>query len=708
MRSFLLAVSCLLMFPYFNRAADPPAKGDDTSRGRQMIAGYFQKQVRQIARDCLNDVRTKEDWEKKRPELRRQLLEMIGLWPLPPRTDLKATVTGKVETDRYTVEKLHFQSLPGLYVTGNLYVPKPAPKKAPTILYLCGHGNVVKDGVSFGSKVSYQHHPAWFASHGYVALVIDTLQLGEIQGIHHGTYRYGMWWWQTLGYTPAGIECWNAMRALDYLETRPEVDPKRIGVTGRSGGGAYSWWVAAADDRPACIIPVAGIADLQAHLVEGVADRFKDGVIGGHCDCMYFVNTYRWDFATVAALIAPRPLLLGNSDKDDIFPVEGYRRLADRARKVYDLYGAGEKFALLETAGPHKDTPELRVGAYRWMNRWLKNDNAPVKEDDFTPLKPEQLKVFARIPEDAINTTVQELFRKPARVELPDAPEVAREWWKGRRPELEQALREKVFRGWPQSPPLLNAKPVADRTHNGLRLRAFDFTSEDGIDLRLWLMTAAKVEKPTLVVLNALDETGWQEWCRDLGPEFAEVLQLPKPPKLDEAKFNQNRRVLEAQKWAFAAVVPRGVGPTRWAEPGSKDDVQIRRRFALIGQTLDGQRVWDVRRGLGVLRGVPDLKGVPLWLQGKGEMAGIALYAGIFEPDVARLDLWHLPASHREGPTFLNVRTYLDTPQALALAFPKPIRLYVKDAAEEKVWDWPLRLQKALGQEYLKLRVVGE
>ncbi len=107
------------------------------------------------------------------------------------------------------------------------------------------------DKISYGSKVSYQHHPAWFAEHGYVCLILDTLQLAEIQGVHHGTSRRGMWWWQTLGYTPAGIECWNAMRALDYLQSRKEVDPKRLGVTGRSGGGATSWWIAAADDRVA-------------------------------------------------------------------------------------------------------------------------------------------------------------------------------------------------------------------------------------------------------------------------------------------------------------------------------------------------------------------------------------------------------------------------------------------------------------------------
>jgi dienelactone hydrolase len=690
-------------------AADP---APDTARGDRLRDNYFRHQVKEIADAALADVKSKDDWEKKRPELRRQFLDMMGLWPLPPRTDLKATVTGKIETNAFTVEKLHFQSVPGLYVTANLYVPKKAQFPAPAVLYVCGHGNVVVDKVSYGSKVFYQHHPTWFAEHGYVCLILDTLELGEIPGEHHGTSRRGDWWWQTLGYTPAGVECWNAMRALDYLQSRKEVDPKRLGVTGRSGGGATSWWVAAADDRVQCIIPVAGIGDLYAHVVEGAAPRYKKGVITGHCDCMYFYNTFRWDFTQVMALCAPRPLLLGNSDKDDIFPVDGYRRMAEKVRRLYDLYGAGDRFALLETSGPHKDTPELRLGAFRWMNRWLKGETDPVTEPERPRFEPKQLKVFDVLPSDAINPTIQETFDKPAQTDLPRSPEVAREWWKGRKAEWLESLRQRVFHGWPEKAPALNVHPAEDVKHDGLRLRAFDFVSEEEVGLRLWLLTAEKVEKPSLVVLNALDEAGWQEWCRDLGPAFQQALQLSSAPKVDAAKFEQNRKALEFNKWAFAAVAPRGIGPTRWSETDAFDGKpaghQIRRRFALIGQTLDGQRAWDVRRGVACLRSLAELKDVPLWLQGKNEMAGIALYAGLFEPDVARLDLWHPPASHRQGPIFLNVRRILDVPQAVALAFPRKVRLYVKDEEEAKAWTWPLELQKLLGQNWLQIRRVGE
>src|SRR5579875_318629 len=172
-RFFPLAILlALVAFPLYAADALP-----ETARGDRLRDGYFRQQVQRIADADLADIRTHADWEKKRPEFRRQFLDMIGLWPLPPRTDLHATITGKVETDLFTVEKLHFQSIPGLYVTANLYIPKRAKLPAPTVLYVCGHANTVIDKVSYGSKVFYQRHPAWFAEHGYVCLILDTLEL---------------------------------------------------------------------------------------------------------------------------------------------------------------------------------------------------------------------------------------------------------------------------------------------------------------------------------------------------------------------------------------------------------------------------------------------------------------------------------------------------------------------------------------------------
>ena len=144
-----------------------------------------------------------------------------------------------------------------------------------------------------------------------------------------------------------------------------------------------------------------------------------------------------------------------------------------------------------------------------------------------------------------------------------------------------------MFRGWPAKAPDLGLKPAGDKTHDGVRLRAWDFTSEEGVELRLWLMTAGD-ETADAVVLNALDEADWNEWCADLGPEFAEVLQLTNAAEAERGEVQAEPAVMEQQKWAFAAVCPRGIGPTKWAEPGSPNDIQNRRRFALVGQTLDG------------------------------------------------------------------------------------------------------------------------
>lgn len=694
--------------------AGPPVVSD-TAHGDRLRDTYFRLQAKKIADQAAADLRSRADWDKQRPEMRRRFLDMMGLWPIPPKTNLRPKVTGTFTTPHYRVEKLHFQSVPGLYVTANLYLPLKVEKPAPAILYVCGHGPSIVGGVSYGNKVTYQHHGAWFAENGYVCLIVDTLQLGEAQGLHHGTSRFNMWWWQALGYTPAGIELWNGIRAIDYLETRNEVDRNRIGVTGRSGGGATSWWVMAADRRVKVGVPVAGVADLLAHVSEGYPGRLADGVVAGHCDCMYLNNTYRWDYTQVMALCAPRPLLLGNSDADSIFPVPGYRRMAAPVKKLYEQYGAVERFGLLETKGPHKDTPELRQGAFAWMNRWLKNERGEVIQPARPRHAPKELKVFDRLPADAINDVAHERFRRPAKLELPEAREVAKEWWKGKSAELMAGLREKVFRSWPEKAPPLGVS-ASDTSAHGVRLEAIDFLSEEGVPLRAWRLQAEKAAVKELII-SVCDEDDWQRWLEALGPDFRRPLHgggNPPPvpyPVWQKDRLEQLRRSMAAYGWSYAIVAPRGVGPTRWSEQhrfdGKPNGHQLLRRFALLGQTLDGQRVWDVRRAVAALGVGVDGK-VKRTLQASGTMAGVALYAALFEPGVAKLELSRPPATHRVGPTFLNVLTLLDMPQAVALALPREVVLEVAGDEEAAAWNWTMTLQKRLGEEKIKVRVRKE
>ena len=662
-------------------AADRSVIG--TSRGDQMLAEYFGAQTAKLRDQCLADIKSLGDWEAKRLVYRKQLFEMLGLEPLPKKTDLKPVITGKVEHEQFTVEKIHYQSRPGLYVTANLYIPKGLEEPAPAILYVCGHGAVKKNNISYGNKVRYQHHAAWFARHGYVCLIIDTLQLGEIEGIHHGTYRYKMWWWNSRGYTSAGVEAWNCIRALDYLQTRKEVDISRVGVTGRSGGGAYSWWIAALDDRIKAAVPVAGITDLQNHVV--------DGCVEGHCDCMYIVNTYRWDYPLVAALVAPRPLLISNSDKDRIFPLDGVFRLHQKVRKIYSLYDAEKNLGLHITEGPHKDTQELRIHAFVWFNRFLKGENPLIDKPAVPFFEPEQLKVFDELPADQINTQIHESF--VAKASQPSLPQSADKWVKQRKAWM-KTLRKRSFRAWPrrtQAGPL-DIECLFSVKRGGIQFSAFDFTSQPHVRLRLYLAHRTGLDKPRMVTLNVLDEQRWTKWLAAMRVGFADELSDQTLPEPDEDAFKRNQEMLRNNKDILAYLAPRGIGPTAW-NTDERKRTQIRRRFMLLGQTLDGMRVWDVRRAIQMLRTLDLAAEVPMTLQGKGRMAGIVLYASLFEPDIARLDLWHLPNTHREGPTFLNVLRYLDIPQAIAIAAERSqIWLYQED-------DSGLRFPQAIAEK---------
>jgi len=640
----LLFALGLIGTPLVSRCADtnttPPSPAD------QRLAAYFRDQTVALAARCLADVRTPSDWASRCERYRQELLEMLGLWPMPERTDLRPVVTGRLQHDDFVVEKLHFQALPRLYVTANLYLPRNLTGPAPAVLYVCGHSRVVTNGVSCGNKAGYQHHGAWLARHGYVCLLIDTLQLGEIEGQHHGTYRQGQWWWNARGYTPAGVEAWFGIRALDYLDSRPEVDRERIGMTGRSGGGSYSWTVAALDPRVKVVVPVAGITDLQNQVV--------DGCIEGHCDCMFFVNTYRWDFPQLAALVAPRPLLLANSDKDKIFPLDGVVRLHEKVRRIYQLHGAADRLGLLITEGPHADTQELQLPALRWFNRWLKGEQPLIDSAARKYFAPEQLRVFDQLPADQINTIIQEQFVPQAAAlppsERPQSPGA-----------LLAALRQKSFGGWPTERTVPAARLAGSGQSHGLRWRTWQFESQPHVELTLGVVEHPKVRRPQRVVLAVLDQAGWTNMMATLAADGDRVSD-------DGAEGLRNELLAGRQVLAFVA--PRGIGPDAWSGDERKQ-THIRRRFMLLGQTVDGMRVWDIQQAVAVVRSMAPFRRLPVDVRARGPMGVNALYASLFEPAICNLDLAELPASHRDGPDYLNVLKLLDIEQALALAGPR-------------------------------------
>lgn len=684
------AVAVLLLIFCGTLRAGPAATQPGTARGDRMLADYFRNETAQISRKCLADIKTRADWEAKRGEYRRQLAEMLGLWPTPARTDLHPVVTGKTESDEFTVERLYFQSMPHLYVTGDLYLPKHLDRPAPAILYVCGHAKVKENGVPLGNKTFYQHHGEWFARNGYVCLIIDSLELGEIEGIHHGTYNLGMWWWQSRGYTPAGVEAWNGIRAIDYLCSRKEVDPNRIGMTGRSGGGAYTWYVSALDERVKVACPVAGITDLQNHVV--------DGAIEGHCDCMFMDNTYRWDFPLVAALVSPRPLLMCNSDKDTLFPLDGVYRLHEQVRRIYALQGAEKDLGLLITEGPHEDTQDLQVPVFRWFNRFLKNDRGTIDKVATKFFKPQELRVFDHLPADSINAKIQDTFGPSA--PPPTVPASKQDWDRMRDRWMAQ-LRAKTFAGWPDSTPALNVRRTLAAAHDQIHVAAYEFASERDVDLGLFVARPDDAP-PQAVRLTVLGANDWPGFVASKGNVFG-INPDRMQPRLNATDFAGVETELTMHPHtALAWIAPRGVGPTAWSGNVQKQ-TQIRRRFALLGQTLDGMRVWDVRRAVQAVRSVQGLEQARLTLAGADGEAGIALYAALFEPGVSRLDLTRLPPTCRAGPDLLNVLQVLDTPQTLAMAAERcEVHLHESDPS---AWTYPTQVDRQLGWGGDRLRI---
>jgi len=621
------------------RLIGKPAPGDAA------LADYFRNETAVLSQRCLADINTLDDWTAKRGEYRRQLQEMLGLWPMPKRTDLKAVVTGCITNEDFITEKIYYQASPGLYCTASLFLPRNVQLSVPAILYECGHWRLATNGISYGNKAVYQRDGEWYARNGYVCMMVDTLLAGEIEGIHTGTRDHGLWWWNSRGYTPAGVEAWFGIRALDYLCTRPEVDTNRFGITGHSGGGAYTWTVTALDDRVKVAAPLAGMADVQSHIL--------DGVIDSHCDCNFFINIYRWDFPLVAALAAPRPLLIGGTDRDPLFRLPGTLRIYEKVRHLYGLYGETNQLGLILAPGPHDETPELQLGVMRWFNRYLKHEETPVETAVKTFLTPEQLKVFESLPTNSINLSIADTF----------VPQVKPEKQSG--DELRARLREKVFAGWPGGEPSPESKQVFSVERDGVRFSAWDFTSQHDVSLRLYLLEQATRKKPEQVELDVLNQSGWTNWLAAVGAEFpdelTEDLAVLSSPGTNAAAFEAIKHEL-TKKQAITFVAPRGVGLTAWSG-GEPRLTKIRRRFMLLGQTLDGMRVWDIRCAVRVLRSVTGAETAKIGLQAEGSMSANALYAALFEPDVIRLDLANLPESQTEGPDYLGVLKITDIPE---------------------------------------------
>ena len=290
---------------------------------------------------------------------------VTALGGFPERTPLNPQTTGRLARDGYVIEKVMFESRPNVHVTANLFLPDPQkfPGRRPGIIVPCGHSTNGK------GADNYQRGCVKAALKGMVAMVYDPIDQGE----RRQSRRSASLWScsahnnvgvraELLGGSVATFRIWDGIRALDYLETRPEVDAARLGVMGHSGGGTMTAWIMCLDDRVRCAAPSGFLSTQRAVCREcgpQDAEQFPFGALA-----------FGFNHLAHIALRAPSPVLHCAS-QGDFFPITGVLDTAAAARALYATLGAGDAYALSETVGPHAWHESTSSYAVDWMARWL-------------------------------------------------------------------------------------------------------------------------------------------------------------------------------------------------------------------------------------------------------------------------------------------------------------------------------------------------
>jgi hypothetical protein len=368
---------------------------------------------------------------------------------------------------------------------------------------------------------------------------------------------------------------------------------------------------------------------------------------------MFLYNTFRWPWTRIAGLVAPRPMLFANSDKDPIFPMDANDRISNRLERLYSFYGAGDRFDTLVSVGGHAYRQDIRQGAFRFINAHLNGDARPIEDSEIDivsegnrpgayPIPPEKLRVFQSdgdLPADQLNTKIDESFVPMAHAAAPRKGKL--EEWKT---SLVDELKRVSFGYFPETVPAAKSLGNADAVKTGER-----FQSEEGIEFRLRVAgdrdTPPPAKNVLLVILNE-DEAG-------TSPEWLSRIETA------------DRTVVYCE--------PRGIGETKWTTKNPPNHVA--RSHVLIGRTVDAGRVWDVIAAARHLA----TKGKSIDVAGKGAAGLIGAYAAVFAPQISEVTVIAPPHTHMDNaaPQFLNVLRVCDVPDSLGLIAPR--RLTVLD-----------------------------
>jgi len=314
-----------------------------------------------------------ESWNARASYIREHILASAGLLPMPKKSELKPVVSGEIRHDDYIVSKVRFESLPGFYVTGNLYRPVG---DGPFPAILSPHGHWTNGRLENSDVTSIPGRAIGLARLGFVVFSHDMIGYADSRQLTHtfGSPREELW-----GLSLGGLQLLNSIRALDFLETLPYVRKDGFGATGESGGGTQTFLLAAVDPRVAVAAPVNMIS---LHMQGG-------------CVCENMPNL-RVDMNNVeiAATIAPRPMLMVSATGD--WTNETLEKEYPAVRAIYSLFGAEANVHAVRMDAPHNYNKDSREAVYAWMARWLKGapPDTKVAEQAFTVDPAEKLLVF--------------------------------------------------------------------------------------------------------------------------------------------------------------------------------------------------------------------------------------------------------------------------------------------------------------------------
>jgi dienelactone hydrolase len=576
---------------------------DVTAREKEVLDNLEQRAVRALA--SVPRARTRQEAEAARPALRARLEQALGLCRMPWPPALQPRTVGTLARVGYRIEKVVYQTLPGMLVPAHLYVPEGLTSPAPAVLFYPGHW-----WVDSKTQTDFQVFCVNMARLGFVVLSFDPFGQGE-RGVSARDHRRAEA--LLVGVAQQGIAVYETRCALEYLLSRPEVDAKRIGMTGASGGGYNTWITAALDDRIAVVVPVVGTSDFaeQIHVCRPL-DWYQ---AAEHCHfvpgLLRFANNHE-----LLAMAAARPLLIIAAERDQSFPIVGVRAVADYGRALYHSYGADERIRLaVDSSEGHGYQKAKREAAYGWFLRWLMNrgDGSAMAEPPTDGALPGALKlrVFPAGENQPAGPVIVALVERLARDLPPGPPDL----------DLERVLGS--------APP---AVPVTPRFES-IRLQRLMIPTEPGISVPAFLLRPAGEVRGVLV---CVDDRGKEALATD--PIVWRAFQ---------------------HGWTVCGVDPRGIGESASSKKGWIFALSL-----LLGENFVGRQASDLRRAMEFLGAPGAFPQKPGGLYARGQVASLmATYAIALDRSgkVNRSRLhWYML---RDG--FVSFRAWFERPRSL-------------------------------------------